>query len=100
MKKLLLLGLMMASTSVLAKSNANTGVVEARQNIKCRTGGCTLVCKAPMEKAYVRVANIEEAKVVLFGSGTVVFQLELFGEDRQVIIPPGTESCQFNKMKL
>ena len=92
MKKLLMLGLLLASTSVLAQNTQNGGLV-AKQKVNCSAGGCKLICKAPNQKAYVRNERINEAEVIIFGSGLMVYKLDMTGSDRQVMIPPGTESC-------
>ncbi|MFS1904486.1 MULTISPECIES: hypothetical protein [Vibrio] len=98
MKKLLMVGLLLAATPVLAQNAQNGGLV-ANQKVDCAAGGCTLVCKAPNQKAYVRHKKIDEAQVLLFGSGLMVYKLEMVGADRQVMIPPGTESCDLRNIR-
>lgn len=98
MKKLLMVGLLLAASSTSAYSAQNNGVV-SKQKLKCAAGGCTLVCKAPDQKAYVRQGKIDEAEVYIFASGMMVYTLDTYTEDRQIMIPPGTESCDLRNIR-
>ena len=93
-----MVGLLLAATPVLAKNNPIGGVVET-QKISCAAGGCTLVCKGPNQKAYVREKKIEDMEVFIFGSGFMVYKLDMVGADRQVMIPPSTESCDIRNIR-
>lgn len=101
MKKLLMVGLLLATSSTVAHSaqNLQNGAVVAKQNVNCSAGGCTLICKAPNQKAYVRDDQISEAEVIIFGSGLMVYKLDMIGGDHQVMIPPGTESCDLRNIR-
>ncbi|HAV1520185.1 TPA: hypothetical protein JG825_003504 [Vibrio parahaemolyticus] len=100
MKKLLLVSLIALSSSVaVAKPIVNTKAVELVKDFKCLTAGCTLMCKAPNGKAYVRQTKIDSAKFVSLNSGTVIYRLKKFGEDVEVVIPSGTESCEMRNVR-
>lgn len=96
-----MVGLLLAATPVLAQNtqNVQNGGLVAKQKVDCAAGGCTLICKAPNQKAYVRDKKIEEAQVLFFDSGLMVYKLDMIGADRQVMIPPGTESCDLRNIR-
>lgn len=57
------------------------------------------MCKAPNQKAYVRQNNIDKADVYIFASGMIVYTLDIYTEVRQIMIPPGTESCDLRNIR-
>ncbi|HHP0492491.1 hypothetical protein [Vibrio harveyi] len=100
MKKLLLVSLIALSSSfAVAKPNVNPNAVELVKEFKCLTKGCSLVCKAPNGKAYVRQNKIDSASFVSLNSGTIIYRLKKFGEDVDVVIPSGTESCEMRDIR-
>jgi hypothetical protein len=101
MKKLLMVGLLLATSSTIAHSaqNLQNGGVVAKQKVDCSAGGCKLICKAPNQKAYVRQGNIDKADVYIFASGMMVYTLDIYTEVRQIMIPPGTESCDLRNIR-
>ncbi|MBD6969769.1 hypothetical protein G4170_25260, partial [Vibrio parahaemolyticus] len=49
--------------------------------------------------AYVRERKIDQARFVALSSGTVIYRLKKFAEDVEVVIPPGTETCQLQNIQ-
>ena len=98
MKKGLIFGLVLTtiSASALAKQKVNPNV-EGRLVESCGARHCSLVCKGPNTKEYVRVPKIDKGEIILMKSGTVVFDLKRFEGDEKVVIQAGTESCSLRR---
>ncbi|MEZ9426333.1 hypothetical protein AB4186_23615 [Vibrio lentus] len=97
MNKLLIVGLLLATAPALAKKSVNPNV-EGRSTEECSVHGCSLVCKGPSTKSYVRVSKIDKAEIILMKSGTMIFDLKRFKGDMKVVIPEGTESCSLRNI--
>jgi hypothetical protein len=98
MKKILIAGLLLAATPVLAKQSVNPNI-EGRSKEECNVHGCSLVCKGPSTDPYVRVSKIDKAEIILMKSGTMIFDLKRFDGDMKVIVPDGTESCSLRNIR-
>lgn len=99
MNKLLLLGIVFACSPLAIAKSTNPSALELANKYQCRTEGCSLVCKAPNGDAYVRERKIDQARFVALSSGTVIYRLKKFAEDVEVVIPPGTETCQLQNIR-
>jgi hypothetical protein len=75
---------------------ANTNV-EYQKTYDCAVGGCLLMCKSLAQTDHtVRSRDIGKADLRLLKSGAMLFTLSFPGKNAktEVIIPPGTESCE------